>query len=102
VATTADVIEANEISLRGIEKETAFLPELATRWSKLPEDIRASWELEWSELMRHLALLDDAYGSGILTAGQQVRYRKLHRKLQAALPIIAELDFERPTVRLEA
>jgi hypothetical protein len=102
MATTADVIEMSEITLQGIEKETAFLPELAARWPELPEIDHASWELEWSELMRHLETLDAAYRAGALTADQERCYPALLRQLRAALPVIDELDFERPTVPLEA
>jgi hypothetical protein len=101
MATTADVTELNEVSLTGIEKETAFLRDLAARWPELPSDIQTSWELEWSEMMRYLETLDAAYRSGLLTAGQQTRYRELLRQLRAALPVIDELEFERPTVPLD-
>ena len=100
MATTAGVIEMSEITLRGIEKETDFLPELAARWPDVPEIDHASWELEWSELMRRLELLDAAYRPGVLTADQERRYPALLRQLQAALPVIDELDFDRPTVPL--
>ena len=101
MATTTNVIEMSEVALRGIEKETDFLPELAARWSELPAIDHSSWELEWSELMRRLELLDAAYRSGVLTADQERRYPALLRQLRAALPVIDELDFERPTVPLD-
>lgn len=102
MATTADVIAMSDVTPRGIEQETAFLPDLAAMWPQMLTIDRTSWELEWSELMRRLELLDAAYRSGLLTADQRARYPALLRQLWAALPIIDELDFERPTVPLEA
>jgi hypothetical protein len=101
MATTAELTQLLEDDLSGIQKDTAFLPNLAAMWRELPGDVQTSWELEWSELMAHLERLDAAQRAGALTVDQQARYRKLLRQLRAALPVIDELDFERPTVPLD-
>ncbi len=101
MATTPDLTRTNEVTLSALEKETAFLPELAARWPELPEIDRTSWELEWSELMAHLAEVDSAYRAGMMTVRQQERYADVLKRLQAVLPTLDVLDLERPSVWLE-
>lgn len=75
------------------------LPEVAQEWTQLGDGERASWSLDWDQLMgSDLTLLERYYRAGELTADQQRRYRAVLHKLEEALPLIERLHLYPPPV----
>jgi hypothetical protein len=77
------------------------LAEVAEEWTKMPDGERASWSLDWDQLMTSdLPEIEQYYRCGKLAAEQRARYRDLRRRLKAALPTIERLNLCPPPVPL--
>jgi len=88
-----------EIGLRSLGRTLRALPEVARAWADMSDGERASWSLDWDQLMgTYLRLLERHYRVGTLTRDQQARYRVLLSKLEAVGPLIARLDLYPPPV----
>jgi hypothetical protein len=92
-----------EIGLEALRLMIADLPEVAAEWDELSDGERASWSLDWDQLMgSYLYLLDKYYRSQQLTPDQQVRYCTILRRLRESMALIDELQLFPPPVPLEA
>lgn len=100
MAAPATVARRIDASLRDLEAEVSFLPQLAAYWPEESETAQVSYMLEWDELMDRLRGLERDYRSGQMTSEQAERYRALLRKLEEALPIIERLGLTSPPVSL--
>ena len=88
-----------EIGLEPLRLMLGDLPEVAEEWPHLGDGERASWTLDWDQLMgSYLTLLEEYYRAGGMTADQQRRYQELLRELQEALPLIERLNLYPPPV----
>jgi hypothetical protein len=87
--------------LRESEAEVDFLPELVELWAEESPVARATWYLEWWELMSRLEALEGAYRGEVMTPEQRYGYRILRRKLRDALPLLERLDLPLPTTPLD-
>jgi len=78
------------------------LPEVARDWPQMSDAERASWSLDWDQVIGgDVRLLERQRRSDQMTPDQQARYRDLLCKLKEALPIIERLGLYRPPVQLE-
>ena len=101
MAAPTTVARRIDASLRDLEAEVSFLPQLAGYWPEESETAQISYMLEWDELMDRLRGLERAYRSGQMTPEQAERYRRLLERLAELLPIIERMGFARPPVPLE-
>lgn len=90
-----------DVGLREIAAEVDFLPELAELWEVESPAARATWHLEWWELMSRLEGLEAAYRADAMTPRQREAYRTLRRKLRVALPLFERLALPLPSVPLD-
>ncbi len=88
-----------EIGLESLRLMLGDLPEVAEEWPHLGDAERASWSLDWDQLMgSYLTLLERYDRAGELTAAQRRRYREVLHTLEEALPLIARLNLYPPPV----
>jgi len=98
--TTTD--ERIAIGLESLRLTLGDLSEVAGEWTRLNDGERASWSLDWDQLMAtYLPLLERSYRSGAMTPDQQACYREILRQLKEALPLIERLQLYPPPVPLE-
>ncbi len=98
--TTTD--ERIAIGLESLRLTLGDLSEIAGEWTQLNDGERASWSLDWDQLMAtYLPLLERSYRSGAMTPDQRARYCAILRQLKEALPLIERLQLYPPPVPLE-
>ena len=100
MASQTDVSARIHWELHDISAEARFLPERAAAWETEPDENRAAFMLEWSNLMGGLTFLQRAQRSGSMTADQERRYHQLLREMRQALPLIRKLGLYDPLVSL--
>ena len=99
--TTTD--ERIAIGLESLRLTLGELSEVAGEWTRLDDGERASWSLDWDQLMAtYLPLLERAYRSGAMTPDQRARYCEILRRLKETLPTIERLQLYPPPVPLGA
>ncbi len=90
-----------DIGLESLRLALGDLPEVAEEWAELADGERASWSLDWDQLMgTYLVLLERHYRAGTMTPDQRALYHELLDRLQAALPLIEQLQLYPPPVPL--
>jgi hypothetical protein len=103
MATPATTDRSIEIGLESLRLMLDDLLEVAGEWARLGDSERASWSLDWDQVIAtDLNLLDHYYHAGEMTSDQQARYQELLCQLKAALPLIERLGLYPPPVSLEA
>ena len=91
-----------EIGLESVRLMLADLPDVASDWAEISDGERASWSLDWDQVMASdLRELDRLFRSDAMTSDQQDRYRKLLRNLSEAMPLIERLHLYPPPVPLD-
>lgn len=98
MATTTAITQRIEASLREIEAETNFLPELLAGWVEESPADREVWYLEWRELLARFEGLAHAYHAGAMTIEQQQRHRALREELRDAIPLLERLGIAAPPI----
>ena len=102
MAAPATTDERIAIGLESLRLTLGDLSEVAGEWTQLNDGERASWSLDWDQLMAtYLPLLERSYRSGAMTPDQQVRYGEVLRQLKEALPLIQRLQLYPPPVPLD-
>lgn len=97
--TTGLVIE---IGLKSIRLRLGDLPELVQERPELSDGERASWSLDWDQVMASdLPVLERAYRAKEMTPEQEACYRGLLRDLKEALPLIERRGLYPPPVPLD-
>lgn len=89
------------IGLESLRLMLGDLPEVAEDWARMGEGERASWSLDWDQMMgTYHPLLERHYHAGTMTPDQQARYRDLLRRLAEARPLIERLGLQPPSTPL--
>ena len=79
------------------------LADVATEWPELSGAERASWSLDWDQIMGSVeAVLEPAYRAGWMTPDQQERYQDLLSRLRDGTPTLECLGLQRPAIPLES
>jgi hypothetical protein len=90
------------LELESLRLMIGDLADVAADWPKLSDAERASWSLDWDQVMGSLeAVLDPAYRAGSMTPDQQGRYQDLLCRLRGETPTLARLGLQRPAIPLE-
>ena len=90
-----------DIELKSLRLMLGDLPEVAAEWPELGDGERASWSLDWDQLMGALqVILEPSYRAGAMTPDQQACYQELLHDLREALPFIAQIELLPPPVPL--
>lgn len=100
---TAAKVDRIDVLLRGILAALDDLPGVLADQNQgtLNPVERDVLSMEWDNDAWHLhAILDPAYRAGQMAPAQAERYRALLAKLKEVLPVIDQLGFSRPRVRL--
>ena len=103
MATQAAASRRVSTELESLRLMTGDLAEVAAEWPELSGAERASWSLDWDQIMGSLeVVLDPAYRGGSMTPDQQERYRELLSRLRDGMPTLECLGLQRPSIRLDA
>jgi len=96
MATTPSVTHHVAATLRGIAAELGFLPELEKQWDQEPDSSKASWQLEWEEMLARLTRIAQEERTGTLAAAERVQYTSVIRDLLKSAPTLAQLGVKIP------
>ncbi len=96
MATTPTITRHIDVTLREVEAEVAFLPDLAKQWGDEPAISKDSWFLEWSELFNRFGGLRRDHKTGVMTESQRQRYERLVSELRERAPLFERLDLPLP------
>ncbi len=94
MATTTAVTTRIDATLREVGAELAFLPELVEGWQEEAESSRASWQLEWQELLARFRALERDYSAGALSQQQRQQYRALASQLRDSRGLLRQIGVE--------
>ncbi|MBI4494414.1 MAG: hypothetical protein HY690_16650 [Chloroflexi bacterium] len=100
MVTRAEIAQRISSDLEILQVNLVDLVEIAEEWDELADGERASWGLDWAQLMGYLPDLHLAYRTGMMTPEQQAQYREVLAGLRAALPLLERLDLARPPARV--
>jgi len=90
------------LELESLRLMIGDLADVAADWPELSGVERASWSLDWDQIMGSLeALLDPAYRAGLMTPDQQERYGDLLCRLRDGTPTLEWLGLQQPSIPLE-
>jgi hypothetical protein len=102
VDTPAQIADRVRIGLDALSAMIADLQDGGQVWDAMDDVERASWSLDWTQLMSaHLPILELQYHQGALGKDQQRRYQRLRRELQRVGPTIDRLRLTPPTLQEE-
>ncbi len=86
-----------ELRLEALNLMVKDLPNVADDWNAMPKSERASWSLDWDQIMGDLeAVLIPAYLEKAMTVHQQARYLDLLSLLQTHTSVIDRLGLSKP------
>ena len=94
MATTTAVTTRIDATLREVAAELTFLPELVKGWQEEAESSRASWQLEWQELLARFGALARDYDAGAMSEQQRQRYEGLVSTLREREGLLREIGVE--------
>jgi hypothetical protein len=94
MATTTAVTSRIDATLREVAAEIAFLPELVEGWQEEAESSRASWQLEWHELLARFRALERDYNARAMSEQQRQQYEDLVLKLQERKGLLRQIGVE--------
>lgn len=97
MATTTTTTRRVATSLEALSLMLGDLPEVAQEWPQMGKAERASWSLDWDQVIgTHLQVLDQHYHAGAMTLHQQAEYNETRRRLGELLPIVRQLGLFEP------
>ena len=97
-STSADVELYLDCAWRMIDD----VPELAGEWDDLPDAERASWSLDWDQVvLDDMRRLDREYRGGGMSRVQEASYQRLLHRFADLLPVLSRLGLSIPRVSLE-
>jgi hypothetical protein len=96
MATSANVMLRNDITLRSVGLLLLDIHDRAPDWDQRPEDERADFWLEWEAIVDRLHGVIEDDRDGLLTLEQQQKLRELARRLVEARGVIQRIDLPYP------
>jgi hypothetical protein len=92
-----------DIRLEALRAMLADLPAVIQEWPELTDAERASWSLDWDQMVGAIAVvIDPAYRSGRMRGEQRKCYRAVLARLRAVLPELRALHLAVPRIALDS
>jgi len=83
--------------LKGARSLVADLPQVAADWEQMDEVERASWSLDWDQVIASdLLVLEQAFHANQMNVKQQKQYAALLAILADFMPLISRLSLSPP------
>lgn len=102
MATQTAASSRVSLELESLRLMIGDLADVAAEWPELSGAERASWSLDWDQIMGSLeVVLEPAYRAGLMTPDQQARYGDLLCRLRNRTPTLEWLGLQRPSIPLE-
>lgn len=99
--TSTSLAERLDLALKSIHLMINDLPDVARDWSTMDSTEKASWGLDWWQvMMSDLPLLEKHFRLSEMTKDQEMQYRRTLGKLRDSLALLDRLGLDRPTVLL--
>lgn len=102
MATQTPVSSRVTLELESVRLMIGDLADVAAEWPELSGAERASWSLDWDQIMGSVeSVLDPAYRAGSMTRDQQEQYRDLLGRLRDGTSTLERMGLQRPTPALQ-